>query len=341
MFSTVLADAPRLLAFLLPRDMVALCHSDTGAVRNAVLCHRPAIALLLGERVLAFDTRKISLREAVLSSLLLLQDVPRDVPSAEAKATAKALQDVPRDVPSAEAKATAKACDARPALHLDQLHRLLPPEPAGWKRRGTIGQERWQRAVVAERWKQRGAQRSPEMMKCYRAFVRDVVGPLVKAAGETELFFSRIPLISTHFPLPIPDSQDQKMLETCHQGKKSKRRGIRQPGVSTQRHTDGRFGHPSSEFNIWLPLSNAWGSNSLYRDATPWSGPSSSLPFDLEYGQFVIFYGNQVPHETRPNTTGLTRCSLDLRCIPGSLFQKDFRPKTYSAEGVYYDRLQL
>jgi hypothetical protein len=322
MFSTVLADAPRLLAFLLPRDMVALCHSDTGAVRNAVLCHRPAIALLLGERVLAFDTRKISLREAVLSSLLLLQDVPRDVPSAEAKATAK-------------------ACDARPALHLDQLHRLLPPEPAGWKRRGTIGQERWQRAVVAERWKQRGAQRSPEMMKCYRAFVRDVVGPLVKAAGETELFFSRIPLIRTHFPLPIPDAQDQKMLETCHQGKKSKRRGIRQPGVSTQRHTDGRFGHPSSEFNIWLPLSNAWGSNSLYRDATPWSGPSSSLPFDLEYGQFVIFYGNQVPHETRPNTTGLTRCSLDLRCIPGSLFQKDFRPKTYSAEGVYYDRLQL
>ena len=169
MFSTVLADAPRLLAFLLPRDMVALCHSDTGAVRNAVLCHRPAIALLLGERVLAFDTRKISLREAVLSSLLLLQDVPRDVPSAEAKATAK-------------------ACDARPALHLDQLHRLLPPEPAGWKRRGTIGQERWQRAVVAERWKQRGAQRSPEMMKCYRAFVRDVVGPLVKMHSAFDEF---------------------------------------------------------------------------------------------------------------------------------------------------------
>lgn len=307
--ATVLADVPRLFAFLVPRDMVALCYVHGESVCGAVLRHRPAVSLLIGERVITFDTGIFRFAEAVLS--ILLGEDPR---------------------PSVS-----------DTLRLDQLHGLLPPEPVGWKRRGTIGQERWQRSVVTDRWKRKGAQRSPEMMEIYRGFVRDVLGPIVKATGETELYFSRIPLIRTHFPLPIPDAQDRKMLQISQgNGKRSKRRGCRQPGVSTQRHTDGRFGHPSSEFNIWLPLScKASGTNSLYRDSTPWSGASSSSPFDLEYGQFVMFYGNQVPHETRQNTTGLTRVSLDLRCIPGSLFQKDFPNRTYSAKGSYYDVLSL
>ena len=47
--------------------------------------------------------------------------------------------------------------------NIDQLHLLLPPEPSNYKRKGTTGQERWQRSIVAERWRQRGCQNSEEV----------------------------------------------------------------------------------------------------------------------------------------------------------------------------------
>ena len=205
-------------------------------------------------------------------------------------------------------------------------------------------------------------------MALYLRFVQTVVAPFVQATGETCMYYSKVPLLRTHFPLPVPGATDlhnatvlaeriEKVAnetKTNHNTtrdrikrtgqndptKKSKRRGCKQPGVSTQRHTDGRYGHPTSEFNIWLPLSQkVWGNNSLYRDATPWSGAESATSFELKYGEFVIFYGNQTPHETKPNDTNITRCSLDLRVIPGSLYEPNYRQKTYSKDGTYFKKL--
>jgi len=207
-------------------------------------------------------------------------------------------------------------------------------------------------------------------MALYLRFVQTVVAPFVQATGETCMYYSKVPLLRTHFPLPVPDATDlhnatvlaeriEKVAnetKTNQNGekkgprikrtgqndptKKSKRRGCKQPGVSTQRHTDGRYGHPTSEFNIWLPLSQkVWGNNSLFRDATPWSGAESATSFELKYGEFVIFYGNQTPHETKPNDTNITRCSLDLRVIPGSLYEPNYRQKTYSKDGTYFEKL--
>jgi hypothetical protein len=177
-------------------------------------------------------------------------------------------------------------------------------------------------------------------MELYHTFVIEVIKPLVESYGETEFYYSKIPLLRTHFPAPPVDGiggiGGSGGVATK---KKSKRRGCKQPGVSTQRHTDGRYGHPSGEFNVWLPLSRkVWGSNSLHRDVSPWSGESSSSPFVLDYGDAALFYGNQVPHQTFPNSTGMTRCSLDFRIVPGSLFEKNYHRNMYATSGDYYEK---
>ena len=103
------------------------------------------------------------------------------------------------------------------------------------------------------------------------------------------------------------------------------------------------YHHPSGEINVWLPLnlSGARGSNSLWRDATPWSGPGTSQPVRLQYGQALLFYGNRVPHETRRNTTGITRCSFDFRFIPGSLFRAHYHKHAFSEASGYWTRMEI
>jgi len=293
---------PLILPYLQPLSLHCLCHVSL-QFQKQTLDYRPAIYLLLKERKITFlptQSTLVDLRTTV-ADILLTPEHPKGA-----------------------------------NLDLDQLHLLLPPEPPLWKKKGTLGVERWQRSFVATRWQQSGGQNSSKLMELYNTFIIEVITPLVQSCGETEFYYSKIPLLRTHFP--APPSLDSGGIDATTK-KKSKRRGCKQPGVSTQRHTDGRYGHPSGEFNVWLPLSKkVWGSNSLHRDASPWSGELTSSPFVLEYGDVAIFYGNQIPHQTIPNNTDMTRCSLDFRIVPGSLFEENYHRPIYAESGKYYEK---
>jgi hypothetical protein len=77
-------------------------------------------------------------------------------------------------------------------------------------------------------------------------------------------------------------------------------------------------GHSHSEINFWIPLTAVWGSNTLHLESAPDRG--DFRPMALMYGQLLRFNGNECRHYTVANTTGATRVSFDLRCIPLSLF---------------------
>lgn len=110
----------------------------------------------------------------------------------------------------------------------------------------------------------------------------------------------------------------------------------------TSPHKDAMYGHQPGQLNFWIPLTRAFGCNSLFAESFP--GKADFQAFEvLEPGCMIRFYGSQCLHFTEANTTPITRVSLDFRVVPGQWFETDFagsradgKQKFTSGEGQYY-----
>jgi len=78
-------------------------------------------------------------------------------------------------------------------------------------------------------------------------------------------------------------------------------------------HSDADYKHSPYEINFWVPLTAAFGTNSLWAESSPQLGDYH--PFDVSYGDAVRFYGNQCLHFTEDNDTDQTRVSFDFRVV--------------------------
>jgi hypothetical protein len=168
------------------------------------------------------------------------------------------------------------------------------------------------------------------------------------SVGETEIYHSHDLLIRYH--TPYRDVISSTSLSSSSKSPPQvpgvrphgKRRGINRPGISTMRHADREYGHPTGEVNVWLPVNDkVWGGNSLWRDRDMWEGERSSKAFDMVFGEAVIWYGNGCKHETKKNDTEVTRVSFDFRVIPGTLFERRGACKTFDERGGYFVRMDL
>ena len=80
-------------------------------------------------------------------------------------------------------------------------------------------------------------------------------------------------------------------------------------------HRDKDFGVEDGRLNVWVPLTNVWGENSLWVEST--IGAKNYRPIVLKLGQALIFDGVNLGHGSRINTTDSTRVSFDFRFMPG------------------------
>lgn len=224
-----------------------------------------------------------------------------------------------------------------PEQALDRLHVSLDSCPSGDCRRGAWRNEWLQKWRSGE---ESGLKKFTE--EAYVPIVEDLVKQLFGGAnrekyGETEVYYSTVPLLRCAPPIP-PMSEDSPKGVTLPKGYTARH------GVLTTRHTDGKYGHPTGEINFWMCVNSyARGTNSLYVDRTPWAGRKSSKPLEINYGEVGVFYGNQCPHETVRNETEVTRCSFDFRIIPGSFFEPGYDEKTPSYNWVngYWTRMTI
>ncbi|WP_208457487.1 hypothetical protein [Burkholderia stabilis] len=76
-------------------------------------------------------------------------------------------------------------------------------------------------------------------------------------------------------------------------------------------HRDSEYGQRPNLVNIWLPVTRAFDSNSMYVESAP--GLSDFKPVELEYGEAFMFYGTEMMHGTLDNVSGATRISYDFR----------------------------
>ena len=76
-------------------------------------------------------------------------------------------------------------------------------------------------------------------------------------------------------------------------------------------HTDAEYGQDLEAVNLWLPITSAFGSNSMYLESDV--GRGDYTPLQLSYGQACLFRGTELMHGTKDNDSGSTRISFDLR----------------------------
>lgn len=77
-------------------------------------------------------------------------------------------------------------------------------------------------------------------------------------------------------------------------------------------HRDRDYGLAPGSVNLWIPVTNAWGSNSLWVGGTTAQGRDAQ-PVVMRYGQALFFDGADRWHGAVWNTSGYTRVSFDLR----------------------------
>ncbi|MFF5176140.1 hypothetical protein ACFY3U_26425 [Micromonospora sp. NPDC000089] len=77
-------------------------------------------------------------------------------------------------------------------------------------------------------------------------------------------------------------------------------------------HTDAQYHHPAGEITFWLPLTAAFGTNSVWVE----DDDRQLHPFVARPGQVVTFSAVSRRHGNLVNTTGRARVSFDFRCLP-------------------------
>jgi hypothetical protein len=121
----------------------------------------------------------------------------------------------------------------------------------------------------------------------YGRFVKRVAEPFI---GEP-VVYQRIPTFRVHLPENV--------------------------GVG-EFHRDRDYNHQPSEINFWLPLTDAWDSNSIYIESA--EGREDYQPQAVRYGEVLVFDGANLKHGNHVNRTGCTRVSFDFRVIPKSRY---------------------
>lgn len=84
-------------------------------------------------------------------------------------------------------------------------------------------------------------------------------------------------------------------------------------------HRDKDYGLTSDSVNMWIPITDVAGSNSLWLGG-PNNGGLDAKPILLRYGQALFFDGASRWHGVVWNTSNKTRVSFDIRFRPEKLF---------------------
>ena len=154
---------------------------------------------------------------------------------------------------------------------------------------------------------------SDTIQKMYLKFVTNIISPLF----DSKIYYQVVPTFRFHFP-------NQKGYNW-----------------NDRYHTDIMLGHPPFEFNVWLPLTKTFDSNSMrlmpidesiliyeicnYNFETLAENSQYDINFmkmlklkskslNMDYGDFIIF-DPRCLHCTQHNKTDKTRISMDIRII--------------------------
>ena len=66
-------------------------------------------------------------------------------------------------------------------------------------------------------------------------------------------------------------------------------------------------------------------------------GRGDFAPFEVEPGELVLFWGNQLEHHTLPNKTDSTRVSFDVRVLLADFYDGDLAAHSQAINGQRFE----
>lgn len=106
-------------------------------------------------------------------------------------------------------------------------------------------------------------------------------------------------------------------------------------------HKDKAYNHSHNEINIYLPITRAFDTNTIWAESEEDRGDYA--PMNAEYGEYFIWNGANLLHGNKKNETGKSRVSLDFRFILPENFQYSGTSVTHGVEmslGKYWKLLE-
>lgn len=125
------------------------------------------------------------------------------------------------------------------------------------------------------------------MQNAYRIFAEEIA-PQIFA---DRVYYQRIPTFRVHFPDNLAVGEF---------------------------HRDSDFGHQDGVLNVWVPLTPAFDSNTVWIEKH--FGLNDSRPYQLAPGDALVFDAVNWIHGNRRNYTRCSRVSFDFRLIPASKY---------------------
>tara|TARA_R110000824_G_scaffold326043_2_gene512948 strand:+ start:14422 stop:15102 length:681 start_codon:yes stop_codon:yes gene_type:complete len=106
-------------------------------------------------------------------------------------------------------------------------------------------------------------------------------------------------------------------------------------------HKDKQYNHSSKEVNIYLPLTDAYDTSTVWTETQ--EGLEDYAPLNATYGEYYVWNGANWNHGNKKNKTGKTRISIDFRIMPISKYKDNHRTSTSNSTkmtiGHYWSKL--
>ena len=83
-------------------------------------------------------------------------------------------------------------------------------------------------------------------------------------------------------------------------------------------HKDKKYNHNTNEITFWMPFVNTNHSNTIWMESKEDKG--DYRPYEVKYGEILVFNGANLYHGNNPNESGETRVSVDFRLVDSNKF---------------------
>ena len=108
-------------------------------------------------------------------------------------------------------------------------------------------------------------------------------------------------------------------------------------------HKDKTYNHEVNELNFWLPFTDTYETNTIWCESKEDLG--DYMPYNVKYGEVLVFSGANLTHGNKINETEDTRISMDFRLVDPVIFSSNENGSIYQKipfnVGGYFEKMSL
>lgn len=154
--------------------------------------------------------------------------------------------------------------------------------------------------------------RESHFLTIYNSFIKEVILPQF----EQDILYQKIPTFRIQVPNNISVAEF---------------------------HKDKTYSHSSHEVNIFLPITSARDTYTIWVESVEDLGDYK--PMEANYGEYYLWDGANLTHGNKTNTHDLTRISIDFRILPYKNYSEDNIKETVTTKtplklGSYFNLME-